>query len=84
MQQVNKTLASMDKKQLPVRQSDVAIIGAGFSGINIACQLQRKLGVTDYVIYDRAADYGGTWFANRCETRHSATFAVVISTTTAC
>lgn len=56
--------------KLPIRQSDVAIIGAGLSGINIACQLQRKLGVTDYVIYDRAADYGGTWFANRCETRH--------------
>ncbi|KAK3897019.1 hypothetical protein C8A05DRAFT_20132 [Staphylotrichum tortipilum] len=55
----------MDVKQLPVRRSDVAIIGAGFSGINIACQLQRKLGVTDYVIYDRASDYGGTWFANR-------------------
>ena len=57
----------MDDK-LPTRQSDVAIIGAGFSGINIACQLERKLGVTDYVIYDRASDFGGTWFANRCET----------------
>lgn len=64
-----KHSASMDKTLLPTRQSDVAIIGAGFSGINIACQLQRKLGVTDYVIYDRAADFGGTWFANRCETR---------------
>ncbi len=59
----------MDDK-LPTRRSDVAIIGAGFSGINIACQLQRKLGVTDYVIYDRASDFGGTWFANTCETRH--------------
>ena len=47
----------MDDK-LPTRRSDVAIIGAGFSGINIACQLQRKLGVTDYVIYDRHPTLG--------------------------
>lgn len=45
--------------------SDVVIIGAGFSGINLACQLQRKLNFTDYVIYDRAADFGGTWSANK-------------------
>lgn len=59
---------NMNDNLLPTRHSDVVIIGAGFSGINFACQLQRKLGVTDYVIYDRAADFGGTWFANRCET----------------
>ncbi|KAH8808672.1 hypothetical protein F5884DRAFT_845119 [Xylogone sp. PMI_703] len=45
--------------------SDVVIIGAGFSGINYACQLQRKLGFTDYVIYDRASDLGGAWSANK-------------------
>lgn len=47
--------------------SDVVIIGAGFSGINLACQLRRKLGFTDYVIYDRAPSFGGTWAANTCE-----------------
>jgi cation diffusion facilitator CzcD-associated flavoprotein CzcO len=47
--------------------SDVVIIGAGFSGINLACQLQRKLGFTDYVIYDRAPSFGGTWAANKCK-----------------
>lgn len=46
--------------------NDVIIIGAGLSGINMACQLQRKLGVTDYVIYDRFAQLGGAWAANKC------------------
>ncbi|PGH14620.1 hypothetical protein AJ79_02955 [Helicocarpus griseus UAMH5409] len=45
--------------------NDVVIIGAGLSGINMACQLQRKLGVTDYVIYDRASALGGAWTANQ-------------------
>ncbi len=56
----------MDEK-LEIRYSDVVIIGAGFSGINLACQLQRKLGFTDYVIYDRADSYGGAWNANKCK-----------------
>jgi cation diffusion facilitator CzcD-associated flavoprotein CzcO len=47
--------------------NDVVIIGAGFSGINLACQLQRKLGFTDYVMYDRAPTFGGTWAANKCK-----------------
>ncbi|CAI6016739.1 unnamed protein product [Clonostachys chloroleuca] len=45
--------------------NDVVIIGAGLSGINLACQLQRKLGVSDYVIYDRAQELGGAWAANK-------------------
>lgn len=47
--------------------NDVVIIGAGFSGINMGCQLQRQLGVTDYVIYDRARELGGAWQANKCK-----------------
>jgi cation diffusion facilitator CzcD-associated flavoprotein CzcO len=47
--------------------NDVVIIGAGFSSINLACQLRRKLNFTDYVIYDRALDLGGTWSANKCK-----------------
>lgn len=50
-----------------VLYNDVVIIGAGFSGINMACQLQRQLGVTDYVIYDRAKGMGGAWQANQCK-----------------
>lgn len=46
--------------------SDVVIIGAGLSGIDMACQLQRQLHVRDYVIYDRAQELGGVWAANKC------------------
>ncbi|KAJ5643588.1 uncharacterized protein N7484_006095 [Penicillium longicatenatum] len=51
--------------QSEVVYSEVVIIGAGLSGINMACQLERKLGVTDYVIYDRAPEIGGAWAANK-------------------
>jgi cation diffusion facilitator CzcD-associated flavoprotein CzcO len=47
--------------------SDVVIIGAGLSGIDIACQLQRQLRVSDYMIYDRARELGGAWAANNCD-----------------
>ncbi|KAJ5142496.1 uncharacterized protein N7515_001283 [Penicillium bovifimosum] len=46
--------------------SDVVIIGAGLSGIDMACQLQRQLCVSDYVVYDRAGELGGAWAANKC------------------
>ncbi|KAJ5642299.1 FAD/NAD(P)-binding domain-containing protein [Penicillium lividum] len=45
--------------------SDVIIIGAGLSGIDMACQLQRQLKFRDYVIYDRATELGGAWAANK-------------------
>jgi len=51
----NSTMA----EKTPHLYSDVVIIGAGFSGIDLACQLQRKLGLTNYVIYDRATEFGG-------------------------
>lgn len=48
------------------RFNEVLIIGAGFSGLTMACQLQRKLKHFDYVLYDRGSDMGGTWWANKC------------------
>jgi cation diffusion facilitator CzcD-associated flavoprotein CzcO len=54
------------EEKVETRFSDVVIIGAGFSGINAACQLQRKLCTTDYVIYEREPGFGGAWFANNC------------------
>ena len=39
------------------------IIGAGFSGLGMAIQLQ-KLGIDDYVILERHTCIGGTWYAN--------------------
>jgi cation diffusion facilitator CzcD-associated flavoprotein CzcO len=45
----------------PVYQ--VAIIGAGPGGI-AAAHLLRKKGITDFVILERADDFGGTWRDN--------------------
>ena len=39
----------------------VICIGAGFSGICLGAQLQRKLGFTDFHIYEMFDDFGGTW-----------------------
>jgi len=43
--------------------ADIAIIGAGFSGLGLAARL-REQGVEDFVILERNADVGGTWWAN--------------------
>ncbi|MFT4127184.1 MAG: NAD(P)/FAD-dependent oxidoreductase [Gordonia sp. (in: high G+C Gram-positive bacteria)] len=42
---------------------EVAIIGAGFSGLGAAITLTQH-GFDDYVILDRGADFGGTWRDN--------------------
>ncbi|KAF7982943.1 hypothetical protein HWV62_25246 [Athelia sp. TMB] len=49
--------------QLP--RTRVIVIGAGFSGLAMGAQLNKQLGLEDYVIYERSPDYGGTWWANR-------------------
>lgn len=41
----------------------VIIIGAGFSGLNIAVRL-KQAGITDFVVLERANDVGGTWRDN--------------------
>ena len=43
---------------------DVAIIGAGFSGLMAAARLKER-GITNFRILDAAADFGGTWYWNR-------------------
>lgn len=45
----------------PVR---VAIIGAGLGGIATAVKLQKKTSAT-FVIFEKSAEVGGTWFVNR-------------------
>ena len=42
---------------------DVAIIGAGFAGLTAAIRLQQR-GNTSFVIFERAAEVGGTWRDN--------------------
>lgn len=51
-------------ERLPFKQ--VVIIGAGIGGIDMACALKRKLDFHDFVIYDRNAGIGGTWYDNDC------------------
>ncbi len=43
---------------------DVAIIGAGFSGIGMAIALKKE-DRQNFRIFEKAADLGGTWFLNR-------------------
>lgn len=52
--------------------TEIAIIGAGFSGLGMAIRLRRE-GFNDFVILDSAGDVGGTWWWNtypgcRCDT----------------
>ena len=42
---------------------DVAIIGAGFAGLAAAIRLQQR-GNTSFVVFERAAEVGGTWRDN--------------------
>ena len=42
---------------------DVAIIGAGFAGIGTAIRLRQK-GITDFAIFERGSQVGGTWRDN--------------------
>lgn len=42
---------------------EVAIVGAGLSGLGMGSALKRA-GIEDFVIYERAADVGGTWRDN--------------------
>jgi cation diffusion facilitator CzcD-associated flavoprotein CzcO len=42
---------------------DVAIVGAGFAGLGAAIQLLRS-GRTNFVVFERAAEVGGTWRDN--------------------
>lgn len=44
-------------------QYEVAIIGAGFGGMGIAIKL-KALGISNFIILDRASDLGGTWHIN--------------------
>jgi cation diffusion facilitator CzcD-associated flavoprotein CzcO len=43
---------------------NVAIIGSGFGGLATAVRL-REQGVTNFAIYEKADDVGGTWRANQ-------------------
>src|SRR5215467_8828822 len=42
---------------------DVAIVGAGFSGLGMAIKLKQE-GREDFLVLEKATEVGGTWEAN--------------------
>jgi cation diffusion facilitator CzcD-associated flavoprotein CzcO len=47
----------------PADAVEVAIVGAGFSGLGMAIRL-RQAGIEDFVVLERGEDVGGTWLYN--------------------
>ncbi|KAA8911060.1 hypothetical protein TRICI_003941 [Trichomonascus ciferrii] len=47
---------------MATREPRVLIVGAGVGGIALACKLQMQLDFENYMIYDRNASVGGTWY----------------------
>jgi cation diffusion facilitator CzcD-associated flavoprotein CzcO len=45
------------------RHVRVGILGAGFGGLGTAIRLKQR-GDDDFLVFERAADVGGTWWAN--------------------
>lgn len=42
----------------------IAIIGAGIGGICAAVQIQKQIGIDNFIIYEKEAEVGGTWWLN--------------------
>ncbi|KAH6867791.1 hypothetical protein B0T10DRAFT_596336 [Thelonectria olida] len=57
-------MSGQEEKGFGLRHKKVIIIGAGFGGIGMACQLKRKLGCTDFCLMERQSGIGGTWWIN--------------------
>jgi cation diffusion facilitator CzcD-associated flavoprotein CzcO len=47
----------------PRRHARFGILGAGFGGLGVAIRL-KQAGIEDFVVWERDADVGGTWWAN--------------------
>ena len=47
-----------------IAELDVAIIGAGFSGMGMGIALKKE-GRTNFRIFEKESDLGGTWYLNR-------------------
>jgi cation diffusion facilitator CzcD-associated flavoprotein CzcO len=47
----------------PSSHVEVAVVGAGFSGLGMAMALKES-GIEDFVVFERAGDLGGTWRDN--------------------
>jgi cation diffusion facilitator CzcD-associated flavoprotein CzcO len=48
---------------MPTEVLEVAVIGSGFSGLGMGIRL-KKAGMTNFRVFEKAADVGGTWRDN--------------------
>ena len=55
---------AVSERDAIVRDVDVVVVGAGFSGLVTGARL-RQAGVDDIVLIDKAGDVGGVWYWNR-------------------
>ena len=56
-----------DDPVLTRRKLRIVCIGAGFSGLTLEHKIQHEYKLEDVIdlqIYDKNADYGGTWYEN--------------------
>ena len=58
------TAAGPDRSDdAPPTEVDIVIVGSGFSGLGMAVNLKRS-GYDDFVVLEREAEVGGTWWVN--------------------
>jgi cation diffusion facilitator CzcD-associated flavoprotein CzcO len=57
------TSTVLHRNGTPPRHIRVGILGAGFGGLGTAIRLTQR-GDDDFLVFERAADVGGTWWAN--------------------
>lgn len=60
----NSRVPENDNLPIIYSESKVAIIGGGFSGIAVSLTCLKKLKTEDFVVFDKHANFGGTWWAN--------------------
>ena len=53
----------VDTKYPEVKDTDVLVIGVGFSGVCAGIKLLEK-GITNFRIYNKSKGIGGTWWDN--------------------
>lgn len=56
--------ATPSAHDLPPEYHNVVCIGAGVTTLALVCQLQMRLGETDFVVLEREGGVGGTWYNN--------------------
>ena len=62
---VDDPYAGEDRERAPVRSEvEVVIIGGGFGGMLAAARL-KEAGISDMILIEKGAGFGGTWYWNR-------------------